>query len=313
MILHTLKARCACALLSALLLANVSSAGTVVRYDTVLGSFDIELFDSQMPRTVGNFLSYVNSKRYDGSVVHRNSDTFDPVQRDFVIQGGGFFLNDPVPPNQVISFANVVTPADQPIDDEPGNEVTGPSNVRGTIAMAKGGPNTATSQWFINQGDNSFLDSPSRPDGGFSAFGQVLGNGMTVVDAIGDLPLPTDFGFSISSPFNDLPLRNFNGDEITDIRESNTVVVNSISVFPDFNHDGDINVGDLSILKQNFANLNATFEQGDANGDGRIDGGDLLVWQRNVGGVTGLSVLSVPEPSTSLLIFVGLLLFSRRR
>ena len=100
--------------------------------------------------------------------------------------------------------------------------------------MAKSGPDTVTSQWFINQADNSFLDDPTRPgDGGFSAFGEVLGDGMTVVDAIGDLPLPTDFGFAISPPFNDLPLRNFNGNSIEEIRVANTVVVSSISVVPE--------------------------------------------------------------------------------
>ena len=99
--------------------------------------------------------------------------------------------------------------------------------------MAKSGPDTVTSQWFINQGDNSFLDDPMRTDGGFSAFGEVLGDGMTVVDAIGDLPLPTDFGFAIGPPFSELPLRNFNGNLIEDVRVANTVAVNSISVVPE--------------------------------------------------------------------------------
>jgi peptidyl-prolyl cis-trans isomerase A (cyclophilin A) len=184
-----------------------------------------------MPRAVANFLVYVNGGRYDGSVVHRNSDTTLPSIRDFVIQGGGFFLQDPVPPGTTLTFSNVIL--EPPILDEPGGGVPGPSNVRGTIAMAKFGPDTVTSQWFINQGDNSFLDDPMRPDGGFSVFGEVLGDGMTVVDAIGDLPLPTDFGFAIGSPFNDLPLRNFNGNSIEDVRVANTVVVNSISVVPE--------------------------------------------------------------------------------
>ncbi len=206
-------------------------ARTIVRFDTVEGPFDVELYDDLMPRTVANFLVYVNGGRYDGSVVHRNSDTANPPIRDFVIQGGGFFLQDPVPPGTTITFSDVVL--EPPILDEPGGGVPGPSNVRGTIAMAKSGPDTVTSQWFINQGDNSFLDDPMRSDGGFSAFGEVLGDGMTVVDAIGDLPLPADFGFAISSPFNDLPLRNFNGNSIEDIRVANTVVVNSISLVPE--------------------------------------------------------------------------------
>ena len=161
-------------------------ARTIVRFDTVEGPFDVELYDDLMPRTVANFLVYVNGGRYDGSVGHRNSDT---ALRDFVIQGGGFFIQDPVPPGTTITFSSVIL--EPPILDEPGDGVPGPSNVRGTIAMAKSGPDTVTSQWFINQGDNSFLDDPMRTDGGFSAFGEVLGDGMTVVDAIGDLPLPT--------------------------------------------------------------------------------------------------------------------------
>lgn len=211
--------------------AGAGGAHTIVRFETVEGSFDVELYDDLMPRTVANFLSYVESGRYDGSVVHRAADTSDPVLRDFVIQGGGFFLHDPVPPATIISFSNV--PTDAQIDDEPGGGVAGPSNLRGTIAMAKSGPDTVTSQWFINQGDNSFLDDPLRPDGGFSAFGVVLGDGMTVVDAIGDLPLPGDFGIAIGAPFGELPLRNFSGDSLEDIREIHTVVVTSISVVPE--------------------------------------------------------------------------------
>jgi peptidyl-prolyl cis-trans isomerase A (cyclophilin A) len=211
-------------------LAGADAPRTTLRFDTVLGSFDVELFDDLMPRTVVNFLSYVQADRLDGTVVHRNADTGAPP-RDFVIQGGGFFIMDPVPPGTVITQSSVVP--DPAIPDEPGSGVAGPSNLRGTIAMAKSGIDTVTSQWFINQGDNSFLDDPARPDGGFSAFGMVLGNGMTVVDAIGDLPLPADFGFGINAPFNDLPLRDFSGDSIEDIRVIHMVVVNSISVVPE--------------------------------------------------------------------------------
>ena len=208
-----------------------AATGTIVRFETVEGNFDVELFDEFMPRTVANFLDYVTEGRYDGSVVHRNSDTADPELRDFVIQGGGFFLEDPVPPASTIAWSEVST--NPPIDDEPGGGVPGLANLRGTIAMAKSGPNTATSQWFINQGDNSFLDDPQRSDGGFAAFGTVIGNGMSVVDAIGDLPLPPDFGFTIALPFSELPLRNFAGGSIDDIREIHTVVVQQVYVVPE--------------------------------------------------------------------------------
>ncbi|MGI9430398.1 MAG: peptidylprolyl isomerase [Bythopirellula sp.] len=306
-------------LLSLSFAAKVVSAGTVVRFDTVEGVFDVQLYDNNMPVTVANFLSYADAGRYDGTVVHRNSDT---QGRDFVIQGGGFSLNDPDPPdpNAIISFDYVVDPSnpDPPINDEPGGGVAGPSNLRGTIAMAKSGPNTVTSQWFINQGDNSFLDSPTRGDGGFSSFGTVLGDGMIVVDAIGDLPLPGDFGFGIGSPFNDLPLRNFSGTAINHVRVANTVTVNSISqlalVPGDFNLDGLVDDEDLAILNANFGTESgALVDDGDADMDGDVDGDDFLAWQGNVGTVPGLSATSIPEPSTLLLVASGLIaIFCRR-
>ena len=289
-----------------------TTGGTVVRFDTVEGSFLVELYDEVMPRTVANFLGYVNTARYDGSVVHRNSDTEVPFGsgnfEDFVIQGGGFFLQDPTPPNNTITFSNVAT--DPPINDEPGGGVTGPSNVRGTIAMAKSGPNTVTSQWFFNQRDNSFLDDPNRGDGGFGAFGEVLHDGMEVVDRIGDLPLPPDFGFSIGAPFNDLPLRNFNGNDISDIRVENTVVVSGVYVFADFNHNTVVTGADLAILERHYGTTDATFNEGNSDADGDVDGKDFLRWQRTAGMFTPPpsppSISAVPEPTTALLAACGL-------
>ena len=294
----------------ALMLATSADAGSVVRFDTVAGSFDVQLADDIMPVTVNNFLGYVNSGRYDGTVVHRNSDT---QGRDFVIQGGGFTLFDPDPPNPfaVVTFERVAT--DTPINDEPGGGVAGPSNLRGTIAMAKSGPNTVTSQWFINQGDNSFLDDPARGDGGFSAFGTVLGDGMTVVDAIGDLPLPADFGFSINSPFNDLPLWDFSGSAINEIRVANTVTVHSVSQLEvtagDFNLDGRVDDDDFAIFQAGFGiTEGALLDDGDADMDGDVDGADFVAWQANVGTVASAAAansFAVPEPATGLLILLA--------
>jgi peptidyl-prolyl cis-trans isomerase A (cyclophilin A) len=315
-IVRTLPLALALCLAWAAAAAASAQAGTVLRFHTVMGDFDVQMFDAQMPRTVSNFLHYVTTNKYDGSVIHRNSDTSDPVLRDFVIQGGGFFLHDPVPPATTISFTNVATIA--PILDEPGGGVAGPSNVRGTIAMAKSGPNTVTSQWFINQGNNSFLDSPLRSDGGFSAFGMVLGDGMTVVDAIGDLPLPSNFGFGINSPFNDLPLRNFSGNSIDDIRVANTVTVTDVRVLNlpagDFDRNGTVNGADLDILRANHGLASGAFlDKGDADMDGDVDGGDFLVWQRNVG-TSVTPVAPVPEPAAAgLAILAVAAILARRR
>lgn len=312
------------------LLAAIAAAGmhpatcafgaTIVRFETVEGNFDIQLFDTAMPRTVTNFLAYVNADRYDGSVVHRNSDTDPnaPPVRDFVIQGGGYKLNDPTGMQTTITYTDV--PEFAPILDEPGGGVFGPSNVVGTIAMAKSGPNTVNSEWFINQGNNSVLDNPARPDGGFAAFGKVLGNGMTVVNKIGDLKIPSELGFSISPPFNDLPLRdNFSGNKISDIRVVNTVTVTSVRVLNlspgDFDRNGVVNNADLAILNANFGiTAGALFDQGDSNMDGKVGGFDFLAWQR-ARGASGTPVGAVPEPAGALLTFLasGALAISRRR
>jgi cyclophilin family peptidyl-prolyl cis-trans isomerase len=157
---------------------------TTVRLDTVLGSVDIELYDAEAPQTVANFLSYVRSGAYNGSFIHRS------VQ-GFVIQGGGFTWNDG-------TQGPVKIPAGPPVVNEfsPAR-----SNLRGTVAMAKlsGQPNSATTEWFVNLGNNAGnLDSQN---GGFTVFGKISEAGMAVVDAIAAKPVVNAGG-----AFNTLPL-----------------------------------------------------------------------------------------------------------
>jgi len=149
--------------------APAVQAGTVVQVTTPLGNFSVELFDDVTPVTVANFLHYVNTGLYNGTFVHRSVS-------NFVIQGGWLRYDESL--NRLFEI-----PVNPPVQNE--FQV---SNTRGTLAMAKvgGDPNSATSQWFINLADNSFLDSSN---GGFTVFGQVLGNGMEVVDAIARLPV----------------------------------------------------------------------------------------------------------------------------
>jgi cyclophilin family peptidyl-prolyl cis-trans isomerase len=281
-----------------------AEGATLVRFETSLGGFNVQLFDDAMPRTVNNFLAYVNSGRYDGTAIHRNSDS---RMEDFVIQGGGFTFADPVPPDPSATMSSTRIVADPPIADEPGGGVAGPSNVRRTLAMSKSGPNTVTSQWYFNQSDNSVLDDPSRTDGGYSAFGRVLGDGMQVVDAIGDLPVPVDFGFAIAAPFNDLPLRDFSGSSIRDVRVANTVTVDSISQLialdGDINLDGQVDRADFDILFANFGLSSGAFlDQGDADMDGDVDGDDLAILRSQV-----------PEPTAGLLAMITVLAVPRAR
>ena len=148
--------------------ATTAQAGTIVRFSTSMGDFSVELLDESAPLTVANFLNYVSRNDYNGTYLHR-------VEDNFVAQGGGY------------RFEPYVGPIDVPSDPPVVNEYNA-SNLRGTIAMAKlaGDPDSATNQWFINLEDNTSLDTDN---GGFTVFGNVLGDGMLVLDAIDDLPV----------------------------------------------------------------------------------------------------------------------------
>jgi cyclophilin family peptidyl-prolyl cis-trans isomerase len=179
-----------------------------VRMTTFAGNIDIELFGRDKPITVTNFLNYVDQGRYFVFDPTANQTASSFIHRSvpgFVIQGGGFLgtVNpSPTPgspnnnalPTQVLTFP--------PIQNEPGI-----SNTRGTIAMAKLGndPNSATSQWFINLANNG--GAPNNLDtvnGGFTVFGKVVNNSMSVVDAIAAVPR-----FNSGAPFDSVPLRNY--------------------------------------------------------------------------------------------------------
>lgn len=185
-----------------ILIAVGPAAATTVTIETPLGAFSVRLFDDVAPNTVANFLDYVNSGGYEGTFVHRSVP-------GFVIQGGGFRFDGANP---------VAIETNPPV----ANEFQRP-NLRGTIAMAKQAedPDSATSQWFINLTDNPDLDTQN---GGFTVFGEVVGDGMQVVDGIAALPR-----FNFGSPFESLPLIDFEG---APVQEEN-LVLTSVSVRPE--------------------------------------------------------------------------------
>lgn len=135
---------------------------TLVRVHTNMGSFLIELDTARAPLTTRNFLEYVRSGHYSGTIFHR-------VITNFVAQGGGFDEN------------LVEKPTREPVPNESGN---GLSNRRGTVGLARtGNPHSGTSQFYVNLADNAALDpQPSR--WGYAVFGRVI-EGMSVVDNIG--------------------------------------------------------------------------------------------------------------------------------
>ena len=155
--------------ISAIALSSASAlAGTLVKLQTNMGDIVVELNDEKAPKTVANFLGYVNDGFYNGTIFHRVID-------GFMIQGGGFTEN----------LQKKGTKA--PIENEANN---GLKNLKGTLAMARtDAPHSATAQFFINVVNNNFLDyrSPSPRDWGYAVFGKVV-QGMDVVDKIRKIP-----------------------------------------------------------------------------------------------------------------------------
>ncbi len=148
--------------------SNAFAANPKVRMETSKGTVIIELYPDKAPKTVENFLNYVNAGKYDGTIFHR-------VIPGFMNQGGGYTPD----------YKKVDTSA--PVMNEADN---GLKNTRGTIAMARtNDPNSATNQFFINTVDNAFLDHTGKnPRGwGYCVFGTVV-DGMDVMDRIAKIP-----------------------------------------------------------------------------------------------------------------------------
>jgi peptidyl-prolyl cis-trans isomerase A (cyclophilin A) len=158
----------------------------IVVLDTTAGLITIELDPAKAPITVENFLKYVDKGFYNGLTFHR-------VMPGFMIQGGG--MQDVN--NTLQEKTEGLMP---PITNESSN---GLSNKRGTIAMARmDDPNSASSQFFINHGNNARLDNYR---GGYAVFGKVI-DGLDVVDAIAKVPVTTKAD-STGSPNKDVPVK----------------------------------------------------------------------------------------------------------
>ena len=154
----------------------------VVRLTTSMGVIDIELYPQKAPKTVKNFLAYVNKGFYNGTTFHR-------VIPGFMIQGGGF---DP---------GMRLKPTELPIDNEADNGLT---NDTGTIAMARtGNPHSATAQFFVNTVNNIPLNHSGKTmqGWGYCVFGKVT-SGMDVVKKI-EATATGQVG-----PFGDVPLND---------------------------------------------------------------------------------------------------------
>lgn len=185
------------------LLCAGTALGQTVRFRTTQGDIDVTLLPTSAPRTVANFLSYVNKGAYSGTFFHR-------LVKGFVAQGGGYRW-------QNTGWVDI--PEDAPIVNE--YNIT---NTRGTLAMAKlgSGPNTATIEWFFNLANNSTILGPAN-NGGFSVFGRInSAAGLAVLEKIEAAQI-VDRG----DPFAELPVVDYTSGDIT---EKNLIRITEIVV-----------------------------------------------------------------------------------
>ena len=161
-------------------LAAPGAMAQTVKLVTSEGDIVLELDAAKAPKTVANFVAYVKSGQYDGTVFHR-------VIPNFMIQGGGM----------TPALKEKATRAPIPLEAR-----SGLTNVRGSVAMARtADPDSARAQFFINVQDNAFLDAERARDGnGYAVFGKVV-SGMDVVDKIRNVPTGTQ------GPYENVPVK----------------------------------------------------------------------------------------------------------
>ncbi|MBK6322848.1 peptidylprolyl isomerase [Candidatus Aalborgicola defluviihabitans] len=157
--------------------AAMADAAPKVKFQTSMGDFVVEVYPDKAPKTVENFLQYVKSKHYDGTIFHR-------VIPNFMVQGGGYTTK---------FDEKIMRP---PIVLEANN---GLKNDAGTIAMARTmDPNSATSQFFINVKDNLALNARGNADG-YAVFGRVV-SGMDTIQKIRNVPTGPGGPFPTDAP-----------------------------------------------------------------------------------------------------------------
>lgn len=188
--------------------------GQIVQFTTTAGRINVELRPTDAPRNVANFLSYVTKNAYDNTMIHRVDTLGTAVPA--IVHGGGYPVATlPPVPNPIARSASVPLEYSLP-------------NTRGTLAAFRnaGEPNGATSEWFFNVLDNSSALGPAN-GGGFTAFGRVLGTGMSVVDALSQTQVVNVTG----TIFNQLPVRNLTATQ-TQVTPANLMVVSTVRVVP---------------------------------------------------------------------------------
>ena len=161
---------------------------TTVVFETDLGAFEIALDEERAPKTVANFLRYVDEGHYSGTIFHR-------VIPGFMAQGGGY------------DTSYEKKSVHEPVENEADKTA---KNTRGTVAMARtNDPNSATAQFFINVADNAFLDHTSKSGSGwgYTVFGEVT-SGMDVADKMVASPTGSAGPFNKDAPQTPIAIKS---------------------------------------------------------------------------------------------------------
>lgn len=234
-------------------ITSITQANPVVCFNTNVGPFCLELFETRTPITTTNFLNYITTDAYNNGIIHRSVP-------GFIIQGGGFKIVDAVN-GKTIAPVNTFAPIINEFKI---------SNTRGTVAMAKlpENPNSATSQWFVNLADNNQGErNLDTQNSGFTVFGRIIFDGMNIIDAIGKLPVT-----NLGGNFTEIPTIDFNGSNVlvSNLVQINQVeVINATGVFSDGVLSFAVDIGTNEAFEVNLRliqdNPNLVFELDIAN------------------------------------------------
>ncbi len=332
------------------LLLSASPGDTIVTFDTSLGSFQVELYNTSAPQTVANFLNYVDSGDYNNTFFHRIVDTLASSNSSAfqIVQGGGYSLNGA--PFSIYPPVNGATHIDTSQQATLPNEYSAQDpDAVGTIAMALTSNSTTntpnatsgTSEWFFNVSDNTTSLGPANQGGvGYAVFGQVLGDGMSIIDKIDQLPTLNDLALASTSTyiknvydnlssadqntaatFASAPVQNFDIDSGQPLTASNLIVINSVThpsvtgtVYLDSNGNATQDSGESGLAGLTvYADVNhdGVFDAGDASAVTDADGNYTLTnlaagtYSIRVAPASGLTLSSPTLGSISVTLAQG--------